>query len=165
MENIYELLRSIFFTKVFGEITLYIILSTIIKYLFVFIVLYFILTIVKFIANDIKRVFKDSQTEKSYIKLVSYPPNKFSKENQYVMIDSILRIGREYSNDLILEDENISKIHAIILKKEDGYYIEDLKSLNGTLLNNEYVHHSQKLNDRDVIAMGEYYYEFHLGEN
>ena len=37
--------------------------------------------------------------------------------------------------DLVLEDLSISRLHARIVKEEDGYYLEDMNSTNGTFKN------------------------------
>jgi len=47
-----------------------------------------------------------------------------------------IRIGKQRGdNDLVLEDESVSRLHARIIREEDIYYIEDLNSTNGTFKN------------------------------
>jgi len=48
---------------------------------------------------------------------------------------SILTLGRKPDNDLVLESTAVSKHHARISSNEDGFYIEDLGSLNGVVVN------------------------------
>lgn len=62
-------------------------------------------------------------------------------------------IGRKQDNDLVLDDPAISGHHARILKIQAAYFLEDLKSTNGTLLNSRPVDRRQ-LQDADVIAIG-----------
>jgi pSer/pThr/pTyr-binding forkhead associated (FHA) protein len=62
-------------------------------------------------------------------------------------------IGRKPDNDLVLDDPAISGHHARILKIQAAYFLEDLKSTNGTLLNSKAVDRRQ-LQDADVIAIG-----------
>lgn len=47
-----------------------------------------------------------------------------------------IRIGRkrEYS-DLVLDDKRVSRLHAVISEKSDGFYIRDEGSAGGTLVN------------------------------
>ena len=48
-----------------------------------------------------------------------------------------LRIGRSAGNDVVLEDGSVSQKHARLLQRNNGYYICDLKSTNGTLINDQ----------------------------
>ena len=43
-------------------------------------------------------------------------------------------IGRDFQNDIVIQKENISKIHARIYF-QNHWYIEDLNSTNGVFLN------------------------------
>jgi putative nucleotidyltransferase with HDIG domain len=62
-------------------------------------------------------------------------------------------IGRSTEVDLHVDDKFISKKHARILVVHDSYYIEDLSSRNGTLVNGEPVTRI-RLADQDVISLG-----------
>lgn len=46
----------------------------------------------------------------------------------------ITYIGRSSENDIQVSDETVSRKHLKIQKKEDKYFIEDLKSYNGTFV-------------------------------
>lgn len=62
-------------------------------------------------------------------------------------------IGRKSDNDLVIEDPAVSAHHARITKIYAVYFIEDLKSTNGTSVNNKPVDRHQ-LHDTDVITIG-----------
>lgn len=62
-------------------------------------------------------------------------------------------IGRKPDNDLVLDDPTVSGHHARIVKIQAAYFLEDLKSTNGTLLNTKAVDRRQ-LQDADVISIG-----------
>lgn len=163
MEFIFDLLRSIFFTDIIGSIDLYTILSTILKYLFVFIVLYFIYLIVRLIFLDIKNVYTDQAINKSYLNL-NIKNEDLQKAIEHFELSDYNSIGREYENDLVLDDVLVSRRHAIIIKKNDGFYIEDMKSSNGTYVNDVAVTDDLKLMDGDVITFGDYSYTFNKGD-
>src|SRR5262245_37255451 len=42
----------------------------------------------------------------------------------------IVRVGRDSGSEVVLEDLRVSRAHARILRRADGFYIEDLKSHN-----------------------------------
>lgn len=68
--------------------------------------------------------------------------------------DKILSIGRDPSNDLVLSDAMVSRRHAIMERRGDGYIIRDNNSSNGTLVNGDKVLGDQTLRDGDLIAIG-----------
>ncbi len=43
-------------------------------------------------------------------------------------------VGRSEENDIVIQDPNISRKHAQLVRSENGFIIEDLGSTNGTLL-------------------------------
>jgi predicted component of type VI protein secretion system len=66
-------------------------------------------------------------------------------------------IGRhppERSIDLQLPDGAINKRHAVIIRSNGSYWIEDLKSRNGTLVNSSSIRKRTLLKDGDEIQMG-----------
>lgn len=64
-----------------------------------------------------------------------------------------LTIGRKSGNDLVIEDQAVSGRHARIVKIHAVYFIEDLKSTNGTYVNGKRIDRKQ-LKDTDVITVG-----------
>jgi hypothetical protein len=64
-------------------------------------------------------------------------------------------IGRAADCDIFLDDITVSRNHAVLIKKEDGYFVQDQGSLNGTYVNNVRVE-TQKLSDGDQLQVGKY---------
>jgi len=64
-----------------------------------------------------------------------------------------VQIGRLADNDIMLPDPNVSRAHARVSRRGDSYFITDLKSTNGTFLNEERIMDAQ-LSDEDVIRLG-----------
>lgn len=54
---------------------------------------------------------------------------------RFVLRDSRLSIGRDASNDIILEDEGVSRTHAVLERSNGGYRIIDTSSTNGIFVN------------------------------
>jgi pSer/pThr/pTyr-binding forkhead associated (FHA) protein len=64
-------------------------------------------------------------------------------------------IGRTPDAGIFLDDVTVSRNHALIVKRQDGYYIDDLGSLNGTYVNRRRIE-SHLLQDGDEIQIGKY---------
>ncbi len=62
-------------------------------------------------------------------------------------------IGRKPDNDLVVEDPAVSGHHAKIVLVQSVYFIEDLKSTNGTTINGQKFDRKQ-LVDADVVTFG-----------
>lgn len=62
-------------------------------------------------------------------------------------------IGRGRKADLALAEATISRAHALLGFDADGFYVEDLGSTNGTMVNGARVHRHRLKND-DEIQMG-----------
>ncbi|HFQ93001.1 MAG TPA: FHA domain-containing protein [Anaerolineae bacterium] len=68
---------------------------------------------------------------------------------------SISSIGRSAANDIVLNDPEVSRHHARILRQGSVYSIEDLGSTNGTFVNNQRLTSPVILADGDLIGFGE----------
>lgn len=55
-------------------------------------------------------------------------------EVTYKIENSVSKIGRHSSNDLVIFDESVSRFHAKITKREDEFYISDAGSTSGTYI-------------------------------
>jgi pSer/pThr/pTyr-binding forkhead associated (FHA) protein len=66
----------------------------------------------------------------------------------------LLIIGRGRDCDVAIADASISRQHAQIIRQEMGWYIQDLGSRNGTALNGQRLGAPQRLEDGDVLTVG-----------
>ena len=64
-------------------------------------------------------------------------------------------IGRSDDSELRLKSEFVSRHHALIVCDDDGLYIEDLNSFNGTLVNSKKITRC-KLQPDDSIVIGKF---------
>lgn len=84
----------------------------------------------------------------------TYPDYHIQKE--------VCTVGKDQASDLLLQKETVSRHHAKIRKMEDGYYIEDLNSTNGTYLNDELLSYKEPrlLHSSDLICFADVKYRF-----
>ena len=62
-------------------------------------------------------------------------------------------LGRGDQCELQLDDGNVSRLHAVVSRRADGYWVTDLGSLNGIRVNDVQVE-SAPLKDGDRVALG-----------
>ena len=66
-----------------------------------------------------------------------------------------LTIGRSPDAEVFLDDVTVSRNHALIVRRRDGLYVDDLGSLNGTYVNRRRIE-SHKLQNGDELQVGKY---------
>jgi FHA domain len=73
----------------------------------------------------------------------------------FVITGDQSRIGRSPEAEVFLDDVTVSRNHALLVRRRDGVYIDDLGSLNGTYVNRKRIE-SHKLQDGDELQVGKY---------
>ncbi len=96
--------------------------------------------------------------------LVFIYPRGAGLGTRYKLADRPVVIGREKDCDICVEDFSVSRRHAQIRPGPDGYYVEDLRSTNGTCVNDVVVT-SQRLRDGDYLRTGDCIFRFLAGTN
>jgi hypothetical protein len=65
-----------------------------------------------------------------------------------------LNVGREKSNEIVIKDPRVSRIHASFFNRGNKVFITDLFSRNGTIVNGDIVVGDRELKDQDVVNLG-----------
>lgn len=131
------------------------VLSLIFRYIFILIIYLFMLSIIRLIYLDIKNMHTVENETGSYLKLINRKEMiPYKIKDEYALNDKIT-IGRSNKNNILLRDPYVSKEHLKIVKDEGKYFLEDLKSANGTYLNNERVLDVTILKNGDRIKLGQ----------
>jgi FHA domain len=69
-------------------------------------------------------------------------------------LDGNIQIGRAGACQIRLDDTYVSSFHARIFRRDDGWYVEDLGSTNGTYLNQRRVTSPAALQAGDRLKVG-----------
>ena len=77
-----------------------------------------------------------------------------SRAGERFPLVSRLTIGRNDDNVLVLEDDLVSRKHAVLERHGGRYMVRDLGSRAGTLLNGEHVSDTAALVNGDEITLG-----------
>ena len=70
---------------------------------------------------------------------------------QEINIDRDMLVGRHQDADILLQSAEISRRHAAFLLKEQGLWLQDLNSSNGTFVNEVRIQNETLLNSGDTI--------------
>lgn len=65
-----------------------------------------------------------------------------------------MRIGRTLDNEVTIDDSQVSRHHAAISREAGGFALQDLRSSNGTFLNEQRITEPCILHDGDRIRVG-----------
>jgi Mg-chelatase subunit ChlD len=69
-------------------------------------------------------------------------------------VSSSVFVGRSKSNNLSFDDIKMSRQHFVVEATDEGFYISDLNSANGTFLNGQRLAEKRLLKDGDTISAG-----------
>jgi pSer/pThr/pTyr-binding forkhead associated (FHA) protein len=92
--------------------------------------------------------------------LVKHGPNAGST---FMIESDVTSAGRSPQSDVFLDDITVSRKHAEFRRHEDGFYIHDLGSMNGTYVNRERVDVT-KLAAGDEVQIGKFRLVFFVRE-
>jgi pSer/pThr/pTyr-binding forkhead associated (FHA) protein/uncharacterized RDD family membrane protein YckC len=76
-----------------------------------------------------------------------------SSKREVPLARTIVSIGRDPSNDVILPDAMVSRRHAVIEYRGNQYFLRDCNSSNGSVVNGDRVS-ERGLRDGDLVAIG-----------
>jgi pSer/pThr/pTyr-binding forkhead associated (FHA) protein len=74
---------------------------------------------------------------------------------QYELNRDTVTIGRDITNDIVINDPEVSRHHARLVRTAAGYTLEDLRSTNGTFVNRQRTSTPHPLSNGDLVGMGE----------
>jgi hypothetical protein len=69
-------------------------------------------------------------------------------------LQAVTRLGRSAENSVVLEDQFVSAVHAIVLLRDGRWWVRDAGSTNGTVLNGSNVVDESPLHDGDELQVG-----------
>jgi DNA-binding SARP family transcriptional activator len=77
-----------------------------------------------------------------------------AKDGQRHRLEASTRIGRRPDNDIVLDDDDVSRYHAVVIDTGSSFVISDLRSTNGVQLQGRRIRGSATLSDGDHIRIG-----------
>jgi len=74
-----------------------------------------------------------------------------------------LSVGRSKDADVRIDDRYASSIHARVFSREGRFFVEDMNSTNGTLLNGATLQGEAELIDGDTVQIGDTVFRLEVG--
>ncbi|NLB80329.1 MAG: FHA domain-containing protein [Clostridiaceae bacterium] len=139
----------------------FVVLSSVFKYIFTAIIYLFIFGIIRMIFLDIRKINtarpKGIPKGMPYLRLVTDKHSLYFDVNPVYKLDKeILIIGRDAECDISIDDLYLSARHVKLYYNEGEWYIVDLKSTNGTYINGIKMGKKQLILDsEDKIRIGQ----------
>ena len=86
--------------------------------------------------------------------VVERSPARTPRAGERFMLRASNAIGRDAGNDIALPDEAASARHAVLELRDGEWWIEDLGSTNGTLVNGVRIAKAERLRAGDQLGVG-----------
>lgn len=141
------------------------IMASALKYVFILIIYMFIFGIIRMIYLDISRMKMPVRavlpTKFPYLLLLNKHADFYYDVKEFYPLDKReITLGRGKSCDIRIEDLALSTKHLRIWYEDKEWRIQDLKSKNGTWLNDEPMDEQYLLDDGDIIKLGQLELQF-----
>lgn len=82
--------------------------------------------------------------------------------HEYPLVAAATRIGRLPDNDIVLDDPNVSRHHAVIIDTGTSFVVSDLRSANGVDVRGERIRASVTLTDGDRVRICDHEFVFEM---
>lgn len=73
----------------------------------------------------------------------------------YELSKAVMTLGRDITNDIVINDPEVSRHHCRLTQSTGGCTIEDLGSTNGTFINGQRLTGARPLQPGDTVGLGE----------
>jgi hypothetical protein len=122
---------------------------------FVFLLYFFLYQVVRVLMRDLRQVQPAPVAPNPYGQVIVVDPGSSAiTPGTAFNLEPVTTIGRRMSNTIALDDNFVSGEHARLFLRENGWWVEDWNSTNGTQLNGAEVTRPTPLLDGDIVGIG-----------
>ena len=75
-----------------------------------------------------------SQSQRQHVRPALEVVSKHAPARLVAIDHDVVQIGRDSASEIVIDDPRVSRAHARIVRRADGFYVEDLESYNLTYL-------------------------------
>ena len=98
-----------------------------------------------------QRAYEDPRPVLASLELLNEGPSKGTK---FSLRSVLVHVGRGGHNDVRLNDESVSETHAKMQRREDGWYVIDMGSTNGTYVAGTRISAERRLDGTPDVRFG-----------
>ena len=88
-----------------------------------------------------------------------------ANDKQYPITCYETSVGRSKLCDVVFTNTTVSRFHAVVALRKDGFYVFDTESKSGVYVNEKQIEKSEKLSNGDIIAFGTAIMKFYIGND
>ena len=88
-----------------------------------------------------------------------------ASDKQYPITCYETSVGRSKFCDVVFSNSTVSRSHAVVALRKDGFYVFDTESKTGVHVNQQKIEKQAKLSDGDIIAFGTAIMKFYIGND
>ena len=127
----------------------------VVRLLFLALLYLFLFGIARALLRDLSAASREPTTELGRLVVVASPAGE-PAPGSTLALDAITTLGRDVNNAIVVDDQFASAQHAVLTFRGRTWYVEDLKSTNGTFVNGQPVdgRHPDRLRRRDPARPG-----------
>jgi hypothetical protein len=100
-----------------------------------------------------------------HLRVLSVPADSRLAEGDKLPLQQVTYLGRDPACTIVLQDEAASGRHARLHRENDVWWLEDLGSRNGTMLNDLPLTRRISLTEGDIIGIGTMQLRFEMAQS
>ena len=125
----------------------------VVRLLFLLVIYGFLFAVVRVLLRDLRAASK-GPAELGRLVVLASPRGEPQPGGSYPL-DAVTTLGRDVNNGIVLDDPFASAEHAVLTYRGRNWYVEDLRSTNGTFVNGVPVEGVGPLGFGDEVQVGE----------
>ncbi|MBP1765163.1 MAG: domain containing protein [Firmicutes bacterium] len=151
-----------------GKVWIINVAGSILQYIFLFLIYYFIYRIVRVVIQDFRNsTVSFSPNSRSAIQRAGNPAKLIVVDafpghpaGEIILLGETTAIGRGTHNDIVIDDNFVSHEHSCITFYQNYYWLADLRSTNHTYQNDKIITEEVQLKNGDSIKVGRNTFKF-----
>ena len=127
----------------------------ILRFAFVTLLYLFLAVLAVVVYLDLRRSHRGGSKPKMWGRLIVIDSGDTTMApGRELSLERVTYIGRESHNTIVIPDGFVSGEHAVLSWQDSKWWLEDLGSTNGTMLNNRLIRQRSEVKPGDLIQIG-----------
>jgi pSer/pThr/pTyr-binding forkhead associated (FHA) protein len=132
----------------------YVLTIWLVRVLFLLLLYLFLFGVARALIRDLRQAAREPGTQIGRLVVVTSPSGEPAAGSS-IGLDAITTLGRDVNNAIVVDDQFASAQHAVLTFRGRTWYVEDLKSTNGTFVNGVQIEGVSLLGYGDEIQLGQ----------